>query len=156
MSHPVPFDVFLAETAAARPEQFAAALQAAARQAGVSPEVARAEFERMKEHILSYYQEVQPVGSFLDADGQTIDCVPFEQQPSVRTAIAEGHAVARTAPPPPRLAGKHSHGPRPQPAMPLICPDGAVPIVRLTLERLLRFGTLDNYFHKTPTTPGVP
>jgi hypothetical protein len=151
MSAIVPFKKFLEETAAARPEQYADALEAAARQVGITPEAARAEFERMKAHILSYYEGVEPVGSFQDRNGQTIDCVPFEQQPAVRAALAEGRPVARKAPRPPGVAGEPAHHLHVREARPhLLCPEGAVPIVRLTLDRLIRAGTLDNYFRKIP------
>jgi hypothetical protein len=157
MSTLIPFDVFLAETASARPEQYAEALEAGAAFAHITPEAGRAEFEKIKDYILGYYKDVQPLGSFLDANGQTIDCIPFEQQPSVRAARAEGLVVARTAPDPPQLEGMPSLGPRPQPIQPKpLCPAGAVPIVRLTLDRLLRWGTLDNYFRKIPVgSPGA-
>jgi hypothetical protein len=154
MSAIVPFDEFLAETAAARPEDYAGALAEGARQAGVAAEVARAEFERMKAYILAHYEGVEPVGSYLDANGQTVDCVPFDQQPTVREARRRGIAVARWAPEPPGLPDRPSHGPHPASvaAPEPRCPEGAVPTLRVTLDRLARLGTLDNYFHK----PGLP
>src|SRR5262245_29180170 len=99
MSDLVPFETFLAETAAARPEQYNEALAAGARQAGVEPETARAEFERMKDHILAYYQGVRPVRSFAGPGGETVDCIPFEQQPAARAEVAAGRRLAQTAPP---------------------------------------------------------
>jgi hypothetical protein len=153
MADVIPFEVFLTETARARPEQYAEALAAGSRHSRVTPEVSRAEFERMKAYLLSYYQGVQPVGSFVNPSGQTIDCVPFEQQPSVRAAIAAGHQVAGTVPSPSLPGGKAASG-RGGIARPPLCPEGAVPLVRLTLDQLVRFGTLENFFHKLPPGPG--
>lgn len=152
MSAAVPFDVFLAETAAARPEQYEAALAEGARLAAITPEEARAEFERMKAYILSYYRGVRPVGSFLDRAGQTFDCVPFDQQPTVRAARAAGHPVARHGHAPAALPPEASHRRQPLSAAPPAprCPEGTVPLPRLTLDRLARLGTLDNFFRKIP------
>jgi hypothetical protein len=148
-----PFDVFLTETAAATPEQYAEALVAGAQHAGISLKDAEAEFEKMKAHVLSYYEGVHPVGIFEDALGQIIDCVPFEQQPAVRSARAKGLSVAVAAPPHPSgVAGRMQHEKGTNAPAPL-CPKGAVPIVRLTLERLVRYGTLANFFRKSPPVP---
>ena len=160
-----PFDQFLARTAAARPEDFADDMRTAAASCGLSSEGAVAEFERMKAHILRYYEGVRPVCSCLDAAGQVVDCVPFEQQPAVRAAAAAGHPQ----PVPPRSPRPTSTAPAvalgPDAAPPLatrapdtnechaLCPDGTVPLLRLTLERLVRLGTLDNFFRKVP--PGT-
>lgn len=147
------FEVFLAETAAARPEQYAEALADGARRAGVALETARAEFERMKAHVLSFYEGVRPVNSYVNASGQTIDCVPFEQQPSVRAARAAGHQITRpvSPPAPSPLEGEGHRGGTT--ARRPVCPEGAVPMVRLTLDQLVRCGTLDNFFRKTPPGP---
>ena len=135
----VPFDRFIAAVAEARPEQYADDLEAGARAAGVTLETARAEFERMKKYLLSHYEGVHPVGSFLDSNGQTIDCVPFEQQPTVRAAIKRGIKVPRPAPRP-----LPASAPKP------VCPEGTVPMLRITLQQLARHGTLDHFFHKLP------
>jgi hypothetical protein len=136
-----PFDKFLARTAAARPEDYLEALRAAGESA---PADAAAEFERMKAYVLGYYEGVRPVRSYLDSLGRPWDCVPFEQQPSVRAAHAAGLKVP--AAPPHAAARSDSGGVHP----PAPCPKGSVPILRVTLEHLVQFGTLDNYFQKGP------
>jgi hypothetical protein len=163
MSEVEPFEEVLARPAAARPEQYAGALRAGAERAGVAPEAAPAEFERMKAHILHFYQGVRPVHSYLDAAGHPVDCVPFDQQPSARAAAAAGHKVFRTPPPPSRPEGSVRHPPAGggHPGVPpqgarasaderSACPEGTVPIPRLTLDRLVSLGTLDNFFRKFP------
>jgi hypothetical protein len=140
-----PFEEFLARTRAARPEQYS---------------IAASEFEKMKEYILDSYRGVHPVSSFVNEAGQVIDCIPFEQQPSVRAAIEAGQKVIRTPPPPSRLGRAEGQPPAPtgQRGHPTqqsqnhggTCPPGAVPMPRLTLERLVRFGELKNFFKKGP------
>jgi hypothetical protein len=160
-----PFDQFLARTAAASPDDYADDLRTTAKRCRISPEGAVAEFERMKAHLLRYYEGVRPVYSCLDAAGQVVDCVPFEQQPSVRAAAAAGYPQTL----PPKRPRPTSTAPAvaspPDAALPAatpaseptecraLCPDGTVPLLRLTLERLLRHGTLDNFFRKVP--PGT-
>jgi hypothetical protein len=155
MSALVPFDQFLAAIIVAKPEDFADALGFGAAFAGVTPEIAHSEFDRMKAYLLSHYEGVHPVGSYLDEMGQTVDCVPFEQQPTVRAAVKRGILVARTGPSPPQLSDQPDdppNGPHPKSITPpkRHCPEGTVPLVRITLDRLVRLGTLDNFFRKIP------
>ena len=44
----------------------------------------KSEFDAMKGHIASLYQDVEAVHSFEDAGGTVFDCIPVEQQPSLR------------------------------------------------------------------------
>jgi hypothetical protein len=131
-----PFKAFLARTAAARHEQY--------------PEVTATELERMKAYIRDYYEGVRPTSSYADAGGHAVDCVPFEQQPTARAAIAAGHKLP-TAPPLLSLPGgthrvehEKAHGP---------CAPGSIALPRITLEQLVRAGTLENFFRKGPA-PG--
>ena len=154
MSSVEPFDAFLARTAAAKPEDFATELQLAADQHGLSPDAAAAEFKRMRDHVVRYYEGVHPVRSFLTAAGEAVDCVPFEQQPAAQAAQAAGYSVASFTPQPSAHAGVAV---RPSDPTPIphesMCPEGSVPLLRLTLERLVSFGSLDNFFRKAPIGP---
>ena len=159
MSTPEPFDQFLAHTAVARPEDYESALRNAAVKWGLARETAVAEFERMKAHILRYYEDVHPVRSFLDPAGQPVDCVPFEQQPTVRATQAVGHPVLQTSPrptppasdaTPPTEAPESTTSRAEAPKRPPLCPPGTIPLLRLTLERMISLGTFDNFFRKTP------
>src|SRR4051812_10191045 len=48
-----------------------------------------ASFQEMRNHILSLYEGVTVKHSFLE-DGRHVDCVPFEQQPSLRGGKGAG------------------------------------------------------------------
>jgi hypothetical protein len=174
-----PFTEFLARTAKARPEQYSDAIRAAAESHGLPIKRATAEFERMKSYILSYYQDVRPVRSFLNAVGQAVDCVPFEQQPTVRAARAAGYLTEVSPPTPAAIPGmslpndvgplaapvsgsslppdakRSSASPSaPSSPQPPQVPPGTVPLLRVTLDRLIPLGTLDNFFRKTAGLPG--
>lgn len=153
MPAPVPFAEFLAATAAATPDQYADALLEGARAAGVSPEDARAGFGAMKDFVLNHYREVTPVGSSVDANGVTVDYVPFEQQESVRRLRAAGLAVAESAPPPPPRAGKPRPAAAAVPPPPSATPAGTVTQPRLTLDQIAPYGTLDHYLRTWPAPP---
>ncbi|MCI0463995.1 MAG: hypothetical protein L0Z62_44240 [Gemmataceae bacterium] len=152
MSDIEPFEEFLARTASARPEDYPREDSAEAEASGPEPAVSAAEFERMKRYILDYYEGVRPVHSFLSPSGQVIDCVPFEQQPSVRAARAAGYSVTqhhRPPTPPPHTQRQGTPTPAPpEAARTSPCPQGSVPMVRLTLERLVGLGNLDNLFRQ--------
>jgi hypothetical protein len=145
-----PFDHFLTRIRSARPAQYREALSAAA---GLPPHEADAEFEKMKAWLLSHYQGVHPLRSYLNQAGQTIDCVPFEQQPAVQAARRAGQRLP--AAPPPRTGTAQHRAGADTPARTMReeepCPDACVPMVRITLERLVQLGTLDNFFRKSPT-----
>lgn len=173
-----PFAEFLDRTANARPEQYAEAMHAAAERSGLSSERSIEEFERMKRYILSYYEGVTPVHSFLTSAGQAVDCVPFEQQPSLRVARAAGFPTDSSAPPPLPVLGislPHNAAPQSAPvsgtslppgapssspppsalpgARPSLIPPGTVPLLRISLDRLIPMGTLDSFFRKSVGHP---
>jgi hypothetical protein len=152
----VPFDDYRATVSAARPEDYAEALDAGARAAGLTLEEVRVEFEKMKADILSNSAGVHPVGSYRDTNGQVFDCIPFDQQSSVHAAHLAGHSVARTAPPPLAI-GEPPAGeayPLPVTAPKRHCPDGAVAVLRPSLDQLARYGTLENWRRKSGIRAG--
>ncbi len=168
-----PFQDFLARTSSARPEQYLTALRGAAARYGLSAEKSTEEFERMKAFVLSYYEGITPVCSFLNSAGQPVDCVPFDQQPAARSARAAGYKTSVIPPTPAAISGiSHPDDlaplstptsgvslapgaaqsiPSPRPSAgsaPPQIPPGTVPLVRVTLERLIPLGTLERFFHK--------
>jgi hypothetical protein len=165
------FTEFLARTAGAQPERYSDVLRASAARHGLPVAHVTAEFERMKSYIVHYYEGVRPVRSFLNADNQPVDCVPFEQQPTVRAARAAGYPTDVSPPVPAAIRGisppndvepfstslSESSLPsdvaRTSAAQPSQCPPGTVPLLRVTLERLIPQGTLDSFFHKTVDLP---
>lgn len=172
------FSSFLTRVAEAQPGQYSDAIRGAAERQGLSVDEVTAEVEHMKNYILSYYREVTPVCSFLHAGGQVIDCVPFDQLPTVRAAREAGCDTQAPAPEPVPVSGASPpsdpsapSGPRsgiasppdsptppistpdtsvgePARPQPQQCPPGTVPLPRVTLERLISMGRLDRFFRK--------
>lgn len=149
----VSFDEFVKGVAAARFEDYA-------RQKDLA--VKRSEdFEGMRQHILSLYEDVTVAHSFM-VDAQYFDCVPVDQQPSVRQ-LGLKHALL-TPPPPTGEPEEKSQTPREPHGLtsPLTlglvdsfgnavsCEEGTIPMRRVTLEEMSRFETLDKFFQKSP------
>jgi len=159
-THPfVPFDQFMANTATAN------TATTAFQRAATSKVANAAVLTEMRQHIMNLYQGVHVTHSF-EQDSQTVDCVPIEQQASVRMLGLPGIA----APPPNLLPGTPAAGAatvleqpgevtraslRPSSAVDRFgnatsCEDGTVPIQRTTLEQISRFPTLKAFLSKSP------
>jgi hypothetical protein len=149
----VPFDEFLRGTAAARFEDYAPRKDLAVKRSE--------DFEAMRQHVLSLYEGVTVAHSFL-MDEQYFDCVPIDQQPSVRQL---GLKHAQVTPPPPIAEPDEKSQEPGEPhglASPLTlglvdpfgnavsCEEGTIPMRRVTLEETTRFETLEKFFHKSP------
>jgi hypothetical protein len=173
-----PFSDFFARTMNALPEEkrYAGPLQAAAERHGLSLERVKSEFQSFKQYIREDYDGVTPVCSFVDdANGQTWDCVPFAQQRGVRGARAKGlliddqlFASPRAAAEPrglpmpgsfPPGATRSTAGPTTSTNLPRPqCPEGTIPVLRITLGSMIPYGTLDHFrsFNKAgPPTQGT-
>jgi hypothetical protein len=118
---------------------------------GVKVESA-AEFEVMRNYLETYYTDINPTQSFRVGE-QIVDCVPISEQPSLR------HSASIAAPPPPDI----DEGPSPgvieaspnargttDDGRDVACVRGTIPMRRLTLEELVRFKTLRDFFRKEP------
>lgn len=119
------------------------------------------DFERMREHILSMYEGVEVEHSYV-MDSQHFDCIPIEQQPSVRLLGIKTIAAAPPAP----LAMEGSEPGAPNGSLRLAspltlgledafgnaihCDSGTIPMRRITLEEMGGFGSLEGFFQKTP------
>ena len=105
----------------------------------------------MKSYLAKLYEGVEAAHSFLDAGGQVFDCIPIEQQPSLK---GTGRKLATPPEPPVLSTGATSLGPPPRARDRLgnstICPPGTIPFRRITLENLARFATLREFFQKSP------
>ena len=146
------FRDFVESLIRARYEDFAARPEAKV----ASPE----HFEEMRQHVLGLYAGVEAQHSFLELGGRPVDCIPIEQQPSLRNS---GPPVAPPSGPPP-LASDAASGELPtgEPARQLHpewkdrygnamwCPQGTIPMLRITLEQVTRFRTLRDFFSKAP------
>jgi hypothetical protein len=143
--------------------------------APLSKEEFEAEFDKMKKYLLRRYDGVRCDHTFLDFNGNFVDCVPFEQQPSVRTVLQAGYQVAEKAPEPSALQARRSSDPMKRPPVPtplvpplrrglvdpfgrpIACPEGSVPLRRVTLSQMAWHGKFERFFDKYPvsTTPAV-
>ena len=115
-------------------------------------------FRQFKEHIADVYADVEVVHSFEDAFGQVFDCIPIEQQPSLRGA----KDVARPPDLRPVLEGKpaeprasvrqplQGEPPRDRHGNVMQAPPGTIPMRRITLDELSRFRDLDEFRRKAP------
>jgi hypothetical protein len=152
-----PFREFVQSLSAATFEELAARPEA-----GVESGDA---FEEMRQHLIGLYEGVDARHSFVNAGGQVIDCIPIEQQPAIRKSrqpILEPPATTTPTPaesyrPPLNPAQRASETPpqlhpdyRDRFANRMWCPDGSIPMVRLTLDRLTRSRNLREFFQKTP------
>ena len=121
-------------------------------------------FEEMRQHIIHRYDGVDVSHSFV-VDGNHYDCVPTEQQPAVRKyglksiasapplsllksrtlpdTDAAGNAVKPATQVDPDKAfdafGNSAH-----------CETGTVPLLRVSLETMSHFSTLQQFFQKVP------
>jgi hypothetical protein len=124
------------------------------------------DFEAMRRHLLSLYEGIHVTHS-LSLGGQVFDCVPFDEQPSVRAGLAPD--AQSTLPPLPldsgsedrpadakqaragsqALPGSFSSAPqmREQQAG---CEKGTIPMRRVTLEEVTRFSSLREFLDKGP------
>jgi hypothetical protein len=129
-------------------------------------------FADMKAHIVSLYSDVEAQHSFVDESGAIYDCIPIEQQPALKGS-SEGVADAPDLPPlesAPRAAAAGAVDERSDALAQselapdrqdwygnvMQCPEGTVPIRRVTLETLTRFETLSDFFAKGPRGAGRP
>ena len=118
-------------------------------------------FEEMKQHILELYRGVEAQHSFLVEDGgQVVDCIPIEQQPAIRRF---GGPVLKPRPLP--EGSPSSDEPLPGGLDPeskdrfgnaMWCPDGTIPMRRITLDEMARFRNVGAFLQKSPLGGGGP
>ena len=124
-------------------------------------------FEEMQKYLLERYEGVETVNSFV-RDNTYVDCIKTDSQPSVRQQgireiakpplSSEVEAGRRRAEPgqnryaelPLKLGLKDRFG------NPVACPEGTIPMQRITLDMLVRYRTLRDFFAKVPRGRGVP
>ena len=125
-------------------------------------------FSDMKAHILGLYEDVEAQHSFMDESGAIFDCIPIEQQPSLRGS-EESVPTAPDLPPHAAATGgeqdEQSEALVGSPLGPdrrdwhgnvMQCPEGTIPMRRVTLQQLTRFETLQDFFRKGPRGAGRP
>jgi hypothetical protein len=133
----------------------------------------------MRAHLLDLYSGIEDAKSFMDEDGQIFDCIPVEQQAALKhsgRALASapdlssrlGGRKPASAPPgsaserPPKKARQDTAGKRDRFGNSMECPQGSVPVRRLTMEELSQYHTLRDFFRKArrgtsePPRPRIP
>jgi Neprosin len=124
-------------------------------------------FADMQAHILSLYDKTEALHSFMDESGAVYDCIPVEQQSSLRGS----RGGVPSAPDAPEVEA--ARGPNDERQDSLIvsplgsdkkdrygnvmqCPSGTIPMRRVTMQDLARFETLKDFFRKGPGETGRP
>jgi len=120
-----------------------------------------AAFEEMKAHLLQMAEGVEVLHSFINDHGQVFDCIPIGQQASLKgknmqVAAPVDIKLPRTEVPaqknlmqaPLKAARNDKFGNVMQ------CPEGTIPVRRVTLDEISRFGTLREFFQKPPGRRG--
>jgi hypothetical protein len=121
-------------------------------------------FAEMKAYIAQRYAGVAVTHSFLDSNGQIFDCIPVEQQPSLRGTPGRAIPDAPDLPPLGVRPSAEEAGRQVQPQLgpgkldalgnPMSCPPGTIPVRRVTLEELTRFRSLQHFHQKSPVGKG--
>lgn len=159
----IEFDEFIKSTFSAKASDFSSR-----KETRVASE---REFKKMRAYILSLYRGVTVKHSFVTRTGQYVDCVPFEQQPSLRgsaSRLREAEKIVASPPPPPAsperttddsavLAGRLvGVGLRDEFGNEMDCPEGCIPMRRITLELLTTFKRLSDFFAKPSPPRTIP
>jgi hypothetical protein len=115
------------------------------------------EFERkrMQEMVDNHVDKDAIVSTYTNSAGQIVDCVERERQPSLLNPKMKGHVIEDPPEIPAPMFEENDN--RDGTEAPAIeeeggCEEGTVPIVRLTMERLERFESIEDYNHKDPSS----
>ena len=118
------------------------------------------EFQKMKAHIVSTYEGVKVKNSFVLGEAGPVDCVDMRTQPGLRK---DGKFIALEKPPAPMIAREKrgDEARKGQQVAPMLsarkkdafgnvqyCDKGFIPMRRMTLDELVRYETLDDFFSK--------
>jgi hypothetical protein len=114
-------------------------------------------FREMQAHLDWLYEGVEAETSFEDAAGHVFDCIPIAQQPSLRGASGELPRAPDLGPvlqgrPPavgvPALEPARDDPRRDRHGNRMQAPPGTIPMRRLTLDELVRFKDMREFFSK--------
>lgn len=155
------FNEFVESLSSARMEQFSIRPEAIVESADA--------FEAMRQYLVDRYQGVEARHTFMEGGGQIVDCIPIEQQPSLKGSGAR-IATPPVLPPPSQSYPPPDFAPQPRTLAPpqlspdsrdrfgnqMWCPQGTIPMIRLTLEQLSRFRNLQDFFQKAPGGGRLP
>jgi hypothetical protein len=115
-------------------------------------------FAELRQHLIDIYAGAEVLHSFMADNGHVFDCIPAERQPALKRTGQK--PAPPPASPPPELGESASYAAaalvefdanrKDRFGNPMQCPPGTVPIRRVTLEEISRFGTLLRYRQKAP------
>lgn len=117
-------------------------------------------FEAMKQHLRDLYYGVDVKQTFVQPDGQTVDCIPIDRHPSVTQSggailspPTRAPLIASSAQAPPDFVTGSDHTRQPLSsssggAAP--CSTHTLPMPRITLQQLARFRNLRSFLEKQP------
>jgi hypothetical protein len=114
------------------------------------------EFTAVKDYLIARYANVEVSNSFVDDAGQTIDCIRMDQQAAIRGGqpasppdIDPEEGLPRASLPA-AAAAPLAMGRSDVFQNRVYCPEGFVPVVRVTPERISQAGGLAQFFEKAP------
>jgi hypothetical protein len=125
-----------------------------------------AAFDRMKQYLLDRYKGVHVTHSFTGAHGEAVDCIPLSEQMSLKGEKGVEYRVppvptVLSTPIPPKAEGAAGttrerkwldislkQGERDAEGNERYCKENTIPVRRVTLDDLVRFPTLEDFFHK--------
>jgi hypothetical protein len=117
-----------------------------------------AAFEEMRRYLVDRYASATAAQS-VTSDGVVFDCIrqpggvsPATPVPEAATTAAATTAAAVTA----TTAVAPGATDAPASPVPALCPNGTVPVRRVTLDDLVRFPTLGDFLGKGPGRDGLP
>jgi hypothetical protein len=130
-------------------------------------------FLEMQSYVAARYDGVDVEHTFEDPAGRVFDCVPVEQQPSLRgtrapvaqapdiSPVLQGRPPDTAVPP---LSRELANPRRDRHGNEMLAPPGTIPMRRLTLDEVSRFKDLTEFFQKEPvprpsskdTSPSAP
>jgi hypothetical protein len=113
----------------------------------------------MQAQNLAVYEKTEAIHSFEDEIGAVYDCIPAEQQPSLRGSLggipstpdAPKHESARNSDdgrPDSLIDSPLGHDKKDRFGNAMHCPEDTIPIRRVTIEQPARFETLTDFFRK--------
>lgn len=117
------------------------------------------EYKRMQDYVQSLVDPSTVVYSFVTGAGDEVDCVDIYEQPALKQPGMEGHVIG-TPPPLSKPVGAVKKGDNPAsvyeatqegPLLGESCPEGAVPIRRLTMDIMRNFRSLEDFRKKVPS-----
>ena len=123
---------------------------------GVGTAITDSRADRIREYLVRHYHGIHVKHSFQDEGGQTWDCIPIHQQPSLRK---DKSRVFEKEPPFPGHAPATSEHPRCRSFVQesktdvfgnrMSCEEGLIPVRRVLPEELLRYSGVDEFLKRS-------